>query len=312
MRKYICAIALITVFATMFSACTLKREKSTDDESASSVPSSEVITDMVHNGEDSDTTKKVTTGENEEVSMVESIDSEPSKPEEKTEDTTKPTEKSKGEAYVTDVGNSTLTLRKDASINSAKLDSIPNNTELLINKINGEWGYTQYKNKTGWVNMNYVIKKQDAGKTKSVANQQTKKGDFTFSTTDLYGDPVSYSDFDDAKLILVNFWEPWCGPCVGEMPDLEELYEKYKDDGLVILGVYYSFGYDYDAKEVVEDKGITYPILRGNGQFQKYTTEYVPTTILVDKNGNVITSEPYIGSNSYSGWERIIKENLYK
>lgn len=147
--------------------------------------------------------------------------------------------------------------------------------------------------------------------TKPTTTKPVIKGDFNFTATDLNGNSVSYSDFADAKLIMVNFWEPWCGPCVGEMPDLEELYEKYKGDGLVILGVFYSFDSESDARSVVNDIGITYPILKGNSYFSKYTTEYVPTTIFVDENGNVITKSPYVGSKSLSEWDNIIKNKLY-
>ena len=66
----------------------------------------------------------------------------------------------------------------------------------------------------------------------------------------------------DAKVVMINLWEPWCGPCVNEMPGLEKLYEQYKDKGLVILGVFSSQDMDEDARKVIEDAGITYPILK--------------------------------------------------
>ena len=59
-----------------------------------------------------------------------------------------------------------------------------------------------------------------------------------FSTIDRDGNSYDESVFSGNELTLINFWEPWCGPCVGEIPDLQELYEEYKDDGLLIIGVY--------------------------------------------------------------------------
>ena len=132
----------------------------------------------------------------------------------------------------------------------------------------------------------------------------------TFDTTDLNGDPVSYSDFADAKLIMVNYWEPWCAPCVSEMPDLQKLYETYKDQGFVILGVFATEGGDEDAKAIVEDTGVTYPILHMDSNLSAYQTEYVPTTIFVGENGKVVSDEPYIGAHSYEDWETILKTYL--
>lgn len=132
----------------------------------------------------------------------------------------------------------------------------------------------------------------------------------TFSMTDINGDTLSLEDFSDKKLIMVNFWEPWCGPCVGEMPDLQSLYDIYKDKGFVILGVYASTYMHDDAVYLLDELGITYPILEDDGDLDDYRTSYVPTTIFMDGQGNVYTAEPIIGANSYSKWEYNIKKYL--
>ena len=107
-----------------------------------------------------------------------------------------------------------------------------------------------------------------------------------FSTTDINGHPIRFEDVKNAKLIMVNFWEPWCGPCVGEMPELEKLYENYKEKGLIILGVFFTGDSDEDVKAVVDSNHISYPIVYGNQDFMKYTSEYVPTTVFFDSNGD--------------------------
>lgn len=131
-----------------------------------------------------------------------------------------------------------------------------------------------------------------------------------FTTTDIDGNAVSLSDYSDAKVIMVNFWEPWCGPCVGEMPDLEMLYEEYSSEGFMILGVFSTTDMDDEAKEVLASCGTTYPILRYVDDMEPYITEYVPTTIFLDQNGNVLTDEPIVGANSYDDWKQIIEEYL--
>ena len=62
--------------------------------------------------------------------------------------------------------------------------------------------------------------------------------DFRFSTTDRDGEAYDESIFAGQTLTMINFWEPWCGPCVSEMPDLEKLYQTYRDKGFLILMAY--------------------------------------------------------------------------
>lgn len=131
-----------------------------------------------------------------------------------------------------------------------------------------------------------------------------------FSATDINGESVDTDNIKDSKLIMVNFWEPWCGPCVKEMPDLEKLYQNYKDQGFVILGVFCSLDSLDDAKAVVGDINITYPILIGNEEFSPFMTGYVPTTALFDSEGNLLSSELLIGARSYDDWEQEILKYL--
>lgn len=132
----------------------------------------------------------------------------------------------------------------------------------------------------------------------------------SFDTVDVYGKPVSSEMLSDYKLIMLNLWEPWCGPCVNEMPDLNYLYEEYKDKGLLIIGAYTTFDMDQDARDLVEEIGISYPIIKANASIYDLEQGYVPATYLLDNQGNLITEEPFAGANSYEGWEEIINEFL--
>lgn len=149
---------------------------------------------------------------------------------------------------------------------------------------------------------------------------ETSGDKVTFSTTDRDGNTFDDSIFADYELTLINFWEPWCGPCVGEMPDLEELYENYQDQGLLIIGVYSEEGMEADVDAILDDCGTTYPILRYTSEFDAYQSGYVPTTILVDSDGNIIdTGDVYfdgvdstmvVGSQSYEDWEALVNRYL--
>lgn len=129
---------------------------------------------------------------------------------------------------------------------------------------------------------------------------------FSFSAEDRQGNLWTQEQFGDYSVIMMNFWEPWCGPCVGEMPDLEKLYEAYADQGFLILGVYSTLEPDEDIVSVLEDAGITYPILKYSEDFNMLQTGYVPTTVFFDSQGHIL-NQPFAGSMSYDDWAEIVE-----
>ena len=157
-----------------------------------------------------------------------------------------------------------------------------------------------------------------------------------FSATDRDGEKWDNSMFSDYKLIMINFWEPWCPPCEREASDLEKLYETYKDQGFLILG-FCDFSFDEDIDRITGDAGTSYPILP-NAEAENlsvFATGYVPTTFFVDSNGNVLridrtaeelnsiadylqqsganplaASSLYIGSRSFDSWAAIVEALL--
>ena len=137
-------------------------------------------------------------------------------------------------------------------------------------------------------------------------------GQLDFATTDINGDPFTVDDLKDAKVVLVNFWEPWCGPCVGEIGDLARLYEEYKDQGFLIVGAYSTEGQDEDVKSIIEENGVTYPVIKAGGNMSEFMTVYVPTTVFADGSGKIISAEPEIGAHSYDEWKALIEDYLAK
>lgn len=132
----------------------------------------------------------------------------------------------------------------------------------------------------------------------------------SFDTVDVYGNKVSQDMLQGSRLVMLNLWEPWCGPCVNEMPDLNALYQYYKDKGLLVVGAYSTTGMDADAKDLVEELGITYPIIKCNNSINSIEQNYVPATYLLDNTGRIITLEPFAGSRDYKAWEAIILQYL--
>jgi len=109
-----------------------------------------------------------------------------------------------------------------------------------------------------------------------------------FKLTGLDGKPVTLAD-SHGKVILLNFWATWCGPCRAEIPDLVELQNKYKDR-LQILGLVVDED-DQDAiKEFAEKFGINYPVaIAGNDiRFQYGGIAALPTSFVLDAEGRIV------------------------
>ncbi len=126
-----------------------------------------------------------------------------------------------------------------------------------------------------------------------------------FKTVDRAGNTADESLLAGHSLVILNFWEPWYPPCVREMPELEKLYEAYKDRGLLILGIYSEKGMEDKVDEILADAGTSYPILRSCKDFDAFATGYVPTTVFLDGEGNAL-SELLVGSRDYAGWEELV------
>jgi cytochrome c biogenesis protein CcmG/thiol:disulfide interchange protein DsbE len=109
-----------------------------------------------------------------------------------------------------------------------------------------------------------------------------------FKLTGLDGKPVTLAG-SKGKVILLNFWATWCGPCRAEIPDLVELQNKYKDR-LQILGLVVDDD-DQDAiKEFAEKFGINYPVaIAGNDiRFQYGGIAALPTSFVLDSEGRIV------------------------
>ncbi len=111
--------------------------------------------------------------------------------------------------------------------------------------------------------------------------------DFTLPTVN--GEELSLKDFR-GKVVLVNFWATWCGPCREETPDLQRLYEKYQDQDFVIIGISVDDEETVEAvPDFVEQYALTYPILLDTDSevSSKYEGDYIPRSYFIDAEGNI-------------------------
>jgi thiol-disulfide isomerase/thioredoxin len=109
-----------------------------------------------------------------------------------------------------------------------------------------------------------------------------------FVLKDLDGADIALKDYR-GKVVFLNFWATWCGPCRDEMPSMQVLYETLADQGLEIVAVNVLEPAD-TAAGFVNEFGFTYPVLLdSDGRISlSYGVRAFPTTYILDRDGNVI------------------------
>ncbi|HEY6508659.1 MAG TPA: TlpA disulfide reductase family protein [Vicinamibacterales bacterium] len=150
--------------------------------------------------------------------------------------------------------------------------------------------------------LEYPGEPEDAGSAGKVAPLH-------FTLKDMNGVDVKLAAFK-GKVILLNFWATWCGPCKAEIPSLVELQTEYGDD-LVVLG----FSVDDTVEKMkpyAAEYKINYPLLVGNGRDdvqEAFGPLYgIPVSVIIDRDGRI--AKKHSGIASKSQFEREIKALL--
>jgi peroxiredoxin len=134
-------------------------------------------------------------------------------------------------------------------------------------------------------------KNENQEKTASANNhaavsESDKLPDFTLKT--LAGDEVNLRQLEGQKVVVVNFWATWCGPCRREIPDFNEVYSRYRDRGVEILGVSVDESPETVVPDFLKNNPITYPVLAGSPDLTfRYGVRGLPTTFIIARSGKV-------------------------
>ena len=141
-------------------------------------------------------------------------------------------------------------------------------------------------------------------------NQQVPE----FSFTNKDGKSIKLSDYK-GKVILINFFATWCGPCMKEMPYIQkDLWEKLKNnDKFIIL----SFGRDHSQEEVnifIESKKFIFPIFADKDKsiYNLFATKYIPRNYLIDSKGKVIYASTGFSEKEFEELKATIDKQLIK
>ena len=163
---------------------------------------------------------------------------------------------------------------------------------------------------------------KESAASESSDNASSKSDESTgvfkgFKGKDLNGNDVDDSLFAKNKVTVVNFWFSGCKPCVGELSKLNELNEKLKEMGGEVVGINTDTLDNNEAgikeaKEILKAQGASYKNLtfNSNSTVGKYAGNIMafPTTVLVDKDGNIV-GEPFMGGiDDQSNYDQLMKQ----
>jgi thiol-disulfide isomerase/thioredoxin len=129
-------------------------------------------------------------------------------------------------------------------------------------------------------------KTADTAAAPSRAGIKADYGKYDFSYTTLDGKALRLSDHA-GKVVLVNIWAPWCGPCVRETPGFVKLYEKFKPQGFEILGVAVSTN-EKDVRAFMSKYSPAWPVGIRDSVALSYGTNGIPDNYLFGSDGSLI------------------------
>ncbi|AIE83639.1 TlpA family protein disulfide reductase [Fimbriimonas ginsengisoli] len=123
-------------------------------------------------------------------------------------------------------------------------------------------------------------------------------GGGTFNSQDLKG-----------KVVILDFWATWCGPCKAASPTMDKLYKTYGKKGLVVIGANVS---DTDAAVATYAKDHSYPFAAATGYAAKLGVEALPVFLFIDRKGVVQRVDTGFSGSSPASWEGTVKKLVAK
>lgn len=128
--------------------------------------------------------------------------------------------------------------------------------------------------------------------------------DYNFDIKDLNGSKIAFEQFK-GKVVFLNMWATWCGPCRAEMPSIQSLYEKVKSDSIAFVML--SWDRDSDKSKIekyIDKNSYTFPVYQRSSYLPDYLeVPSIPTTFIISKDGKVIQKE--VGVRNYDSKKMI-------
>ena len=134
--------------------------------------------------------------------------------------------------------------------------------------------------------------------------------DFDFALKSVDGEMVSLADYH-GKVVIVDFWGTWCGPCRQAIPHLIDIYQKYHESGLEVVGINYERGdqstWSPRIKEFLEKGSVPYTCLLGDEVTKSKVPDFIgyPTMLFIDASGTVRLKT--VGARPYAEMEAVVE-----
>ena len=157
-----------------------------------------------------------------------------------------------------------------------------------------------------------------SGSKETESEESEEEGEIlSFETLDLNGESaVSEEIFLGSRLTMINIWGTYCGPCIREMPELEELSKRLSEKNCSVIGIVADVRGLADsstmgaAKNIIQETGVSYlNILPWQGWTEHLQAQFIPTSYFVDENGHII-GEPAVGARGADDYEKLIDDLL--
>jgi len=133
-----------------------------------------------------------------------------------------------------------------------------------------------------------------------------------FKLTGLDGKEVTLGSLK-GKVVLLDFWATWCGPCKAAMPTMQKLHDEYKDKGVVVLGVNTWEQKPDAARDYIAKKKFTYGcLLKGDDLAKAYGISGIPTLVVIGKDGTIAEIEVGLADPTGAGLRKAIEAALAK
>ena len=126
---------------------------------------------------------------------------------------------------------------------------------------------------------------------------------------DVDGHAVRSTDFK-GKVVILDFWATWCGPCRMELPGLVELQKKYEKRGLAVIGVSVDQIGPAEVKKFAQQLGVNYPVVLADANTTQTFggIDAIPTTFIIDRAGRIV--KQHLGFTEKEEFEKEIKPLL--
>lgn len=173
-------------------------------------------------------------------------------------------------------------------------------TNKALNWLNSHRNIVKYTTKIGAIILIVFGLMMFSGKLNSISNYMAPKVEtnqatsnnisYSDSLVDQHDELFSFDDYKD-KVVFLNFWATWCPPCQKELPEIQTLYEKYKNSkDVAVVTVVMPGGREMDAKgikEFLNEHNYTMPVIFDDGRLSReYEITSLPTTYMLDRDGN--------------------------